>query len=847
MVIRGIKHLYHQERKNMNIDKLTEWVERVKNTILIKLAYSYLGTAVMNRFNLHVKIGNYGSYTKNEDTIMVSVTETKAKQMNLKDLLRVLKFLLYHECSHVLYTDFNKYKECILSACSIFEKEANARGITLYKKAVVEFVQYFMNCIEDGRIENILCNNKPGIIKHRDWYRIKNWMEDTGEQYPNKINSYFDGFNIIATMGIYPKEFSKRAEQSVVDNLKKCESLIGNFVLSNTLTEGKKYTDQMIEIIAPDLVDLFAGLTEEQIKELLEAIKQMAEKNHINSDNYKANEDGTEKPNGPIIGILTDDMKESNESDNTQRPDYIIDLRTKKQEEKKDEQESKENDSNSECPSECENSGNNEKNDTSDTNTPVDEEKPENRQNNGSEGKSDKEQSQKDDNESSKSGSEDSKELKQEDSDGKDLTRSEAESTSGGENTLIDEEKPENRQNSDSEGKSDKKQSQKDDNEFSKSESADLEKEDPDGEDLTRSEAENAFGGEIGNQNKNQKSESLNKDKNENPQVENKQSVEHKLADILSEKKEQIESETDKEVSTDLEKTRKGIELSQRDESSGRYDLTDKDLKKVNEALTDTAFKEIKSETARSRLVKISEQIRIRSQRTKQKLINILKAKETDDRTELYTGSIDVNSLGLFCAGKTNVFKESGILSGIETCCFILKDHSGSMSSDFKENLAIEALAEVEESVKGIMPLKMVAFNENYGVNHHIIKNWDDMEENVSYALSFRANPRGCNNDAYSIYCAAMELMKRPEDNKILIVISDGLPSACKETDVQKAVHFARKNKIFVINFLIGDNQTINANWENFKNMYETYFCGVNPDKLGNSLFSFLKKFVESL
>ena len=770
----------------MNIDKLTEWVERVKNAILIKLAYSYLGTAVMNRFNLHVKIGDYGSFTNNEDTIMVSVTEAEAKQMNLKDLLRVLKFLLYHECSHVLYTDFNKYKECILSACSIFEKEAKAKGITLYKKAVVEFVQYFMNCIEDGRIENILCNNKPGIIKHRDWYRIKNWMEDTGEQYPNKINSYFDGFNIIATMGIYPKEFHKRAEQSVVDNLKKCESLIGNFVLSNTLTEGKKYTDQMVEIIAPDLVDLFAGLTEEQIKELLEAIKQMAEKNHINSDNYKANEDGTEKPNGPIIGILTDDMKESNESDNTQRPDYIIDLRTKKQEDKKDEQESKENDSNSERPSECENSGNNEGNDTSDTNTPIDEEKPENMQNNGSDGKFDKKRSQKD-KESSKSESADLKEL---------------------------------------------------------------EEEDPDGEDLTRSEAESTSGGEIGNQNKDHKSESLRKDKNKNPQVENKQSAEHKLTDILSEKKEQIESETDREVSTDLEKTRKGIELSQRDEDSGRYDLTDKDLKKVNEALTDTAFKEIKSETARRRMVKISEQIRIRSQRTKQKLINILKAKETEDRTELYTGSIDVNSLGLFCAGKTNVFKESGILAGIETCCFILKDHSGSMSSDFKENLAIEALAEVEESIKGIMPLKMVAFNEGYryGVNHQVIKNWDDMEENVSYALSFRTNaPGGGNNDAYSIYCAAMELMKRPEDNKILIVISDGLPSACKETDVQKAVHFARKNKIFVINFLIGDNRTINANWENFKNMYETYFCGVNPDKLGNSLFSFLKKFVESL
>lgn len=143
---------------------------------------------------------------------MVSVTETEAKQMNLKDLLRVLKFLLYHECSHVLYTDFNKYKECILSACSIFEKEAKAKGITLYKKAVVEFVQYFMNCIEDGRIENILCNNKPGIIKHRDWYRIKNWMEDTGNNIRIRLIVTLTGSILLRQWVFIPKSFTK--EQS---------------------------------------------------------------------------------------------------------------------------------------------------------------------------------------------------------------------------------------------------------------------------------------------------------------------------------------------------------------------------------------------------------------------------------------------------------------------------------------------------------------------------------------------------------------------------------------------------------------------------------------------------------
>lgn len=61
----------------MNIDKLTEWVERVKNAILIKLAYSYLGTAVMNRFNLHVKIGDYGSFTDNEVQLWYQLPKQK--------------------------------------------------------------------------------------------------------------------------------------------------------------------------------------------------------------------------------------------------------------------------------------------------------------------------------------------------------------------------------------------------------------------------------------------------------------------------------------------------------------------------------------------------------------------------------------------------------------------------------------------------------------------------------------------------------------------------------------------------------------------------------------------------
>lgn len=128
--------------------------------------------------------------------------------------------------------------------------------------------------------------------------------------------AYLDALNIIATMGIYPKDFENRASTTVVNNMKKCEPLIGSFVASNTLSEGKQYVEQIIKIIAPDIVDRFdSKLTEEEKRMLVEALRKLMEQNNSNASNYKANETGNEQPNGPIIAILTDNAKE--EGDNT--------------------------------------------------------------------------------------------------------------------------------------------------------------------------------------------------------------------------------------------------------------------------------------------------------------------------------------------------------------------------------------------------------------------------------------------------------------------------------------------------------------------------------------------------
>jgi hypothetical protein len=817
----------------MNIDKLTKWVEQVKNAILVKLAYSYLGSAMMNRFSLYVKLGDEGSYTNNSDIIMVSVTNKEAIHMSLKDLLRVLKFLLYHECSHVLYTDDEKYRECATSGVEILGKEAAGKNINLNQQMAFFYMSELMNCIEDGRIENILCNKKPGLKKHRDWYRIKNWNEDQGEPYQDVLIAYLDALNIIATMGIYPKDFENRASTTVVNNMKKCEPLIGSFVASNTLSEGKQYVEQIIKIIAPDIVDRFdSKLTEEEKRMLVEALRKLMEQNNSNASNYKANETGNEQPNGPIIAILTDNAKE--EGDNTgKKPDYIIDLRTKK-DQSKGSQKQPESDGDS--------SSNDHEGKSEQEQTPED-------------GQSGKESNQTEKDSGNDMGSKPDKGSNNGQNDESGINSPEMGEKPGESDTDASKTKQGKDGNEDNGTKYQKADNNSGDNPLQLNKM-----EDSSPEDQMDGESESSSGTMVGD---NSQMSSQRKDQNESNLNESMQSkidtgsekkseqIQESIEEILSDKMEGIESETDREISKDLEQARKGIELSNKNEENGKYSLTADDINSVNKDLFQSNFHENARSKTYKRKVATSEPIKIRASRTCQKIKNIIKAKETEERVELFSGSLDVNALGLFCTGKPNVFKEGGIPSDLETCCYILKDNSGSMDSSFKENLAIEALSEVESTLKDVMPLKEVAFYATgNSVYHDVIKEWDDNDASISYAESYRASgnyPRECNNDAYSIYCAALELIKRPEENKILIVISDGLPSGCNEADVQKAVRFARKNRIFVINFLIGDKRTIENLWERFKNMYETYFCGVNPEKLGNSLFSFLKKYVESL
>ena len=186
-------------------------------------------------------------------------------------------------------------------------------------------------------------------------------------------------------------------------------------------------------------------------------------------------------------------------------------------------------------------------------------------------------------------------------------------------------------------------------------------------------------------------------------------------------------------------------------------------------------------------------------------------------------------------------------------CAYILKDGSGSMSGS-KNLEACKALAIIEHGIKETMPFKITEFaTSGDTVTHRVIKNWksNDVSKNYSWNFYNKFSPTGGNKDGYSIRVATKELLRRGESQKLMIIISDGLPSAYEShtegySDVHSAVMEARKKGIFVISIYIGEAEYIESNKTNYEKMYEKDFIGATPENLPKELSKIFKRFIKA-
>lgn len=196
------------------------------------------------------------------------------------------------------------------------------------------------------------------------------------------------------------------------------------------------------------------------------------------------------------------------------------------------------------------------------------------------------------------------------------------------------------------------------------------------------------------------------------------------------------------------------------------------------------------------------------------------------------TGTLSMKSLWKVAVNDPDVFQRKTPPRQVETVFYLLLDRSGSMGMGFgngnsKLFTALVTAAVLEEALKNIAYTKIVAFDGDYDfVEHTVIKDFNQKEiGNRCYDAMDQISAGNGNKDGYSIRVAAMELEKRTEKRKILVVLSDGLPSAYRKeaeaiSDVRTAVHDARQRGVIVIPMLFGatDSEEILAG---YKQMYE--------------------------
>lgn len=210
----------------------------------------------------------------------------------------------------------------------------------------------------------------------------------------------------------------------------------------------------------------------------------------------------------------------------------------------------------------------------------------------------------------------------------------------------------------------------------------------------------------------------------------------------------------------------------------------------------------------------------------------------------LDSGAIDPSRIFGLSFGDTEVFRKIGRDKKFDGCIYMLVDNSGSMRGG-KRTEACKAAAVAEESFKGLIPLKIVAFDEDGKIFHEVIKGWNEQfPKNCSWNFCLHGRQGSGNEDGYDIQIAVKELLQRPEKRKLLIVLSDGAPG---DTGlVKSSVSAARKKGVKVCGIYFEEGEVSDYGTKEFRDMYERDYICCSADKIDENLSRILKDFSRS-
>jgi len=240
----------------------------------------------------------------------------------------------------------------------------------------------------------------------------------------------------------------------------------------------------------------------------------------------------------------------------------------------------------------------------------------------------------------------------------------------------------------------------------------------------------------------------------------------------------------------------------------------------------------------------------------KQMIEKTLEHKKTLPRSELHFGRLNKKLLKLWTDDNPRLFyKKDEDSAQIDAVFSLLVDCSASMYDKMDETKL--GITLFHEALKSVM------------VPHQIVGFWEDTNDATETSqpnylqtvMDFQASlkrksgpeimqlePEEDNRDGFAIRHMTRRLLQRSEQQKFLLVFSDGEPAAMGYeqngiVDTHEAVLEARKHGIEVINVFLSNGEIDEGQKKTIQNMYGKYSILVpNIEELPDVLFPLLKK-----
>ncbi|MBQ6148535.1 MAG: hypothetical protein IJI83_03200 [Oscillospiraceae bacterium] len=221
----------------------------------------------------------------------------------------------------------------------------------------------------------------------------------------------------------------------------------------------------------------------------------------------------------------------------------------------------------------------------------------------------------------------------------------------------------------------------------------------------------------------------------------------------------------------------------------------------------------------------VSEEIGSTSKHLAKKLSNLFKDRETESCDSGYLMGQRFNARDVV-HNDGKYFSRITVPDGKLRVCFgILVDESGSMGGQ-KYLRARRATILLEAALRAAgVPLMIVGHTTN-GVDEVVLNSYVDFDTNDGkdcYRLANITADYG-NIDGGAITYVGEKLLKRPEEQKVLIVISDGLPAGTSfysyndDEDTALAAKYYRKKGCHVFGAVVDE-------WESVSDIYEKDYC----------------------